>query len=584
MTMRQAVEAQVLNPHCELGEHGLRQILTDVIEEVRQSVNQDIDGAEILHSLLNAPWLQSLLKVYECLQRHLRDSPAPVLDYASGLSLQLLIDIRALQGGSEEAKELYRLLRQPHLQALLSAHDSVAQRDYEPMLPPMPEDLPDDEEATRIVCLVKNKQPLSCNHQRLGLPLPSASPPRAKSPRAGMSSHWETVRRLAWQRLHRGGAFGFQRPAAKSQRLDGRDSSWGSVRRGSFPQTEALCHPVGARPYTPPQYKPTSNCRGCCSKPVSQCRVCYANLLWEPSLNRSAPSVYSSVLIDNIIEELDSENEDETGESAGAPSPLPTSRRWTTSPPCLTAPYCANIDDYLPPGLPRRLRNQSPRIRTAPPSPMRPHRVMAMPQVPPVELAKQESLDELRTSVQLAASSMENSTKDIKLLGEKMAAATERMSDTVQDNSHALVLLSQVVDRLQTLLSASKSDINSPKHVVAEPVSTPKKSPSPKPRGHRPSLTHQSRCSFPSLPSCTSSSSSLSSSLDAPSTSQGTSGLSVSCGGSPRTTVKSKNVPLPQKQHTFADLQTSKHPLINGQEKGGHSNKRKKKKKKKKAT
>lgn len=42
---------------------GLRQILTDVIEEVRQSVNQDIDGAEILHSLLNAPWLQSLLKV-----------------------------------------------------------------------------------------------------------------------------------------------------------------------------------------------------------------------------------------------------------------------------------------------------------------------------------------------------------------------------------------------------------------------------------------------------------------------------------------------------------------------------------------
>lgn len=94
--MRQAVEAQVLNPHCELGEHGqwgkltgtfyhtdivcslvmthrsvcvcvcvagLRQILTDVIEEVRQSINPDIDGAEVLHSLLNADWLQSLLRV-----------------------------------------------------------------------------------------------------------------------------------------------------------------------------------------------------------------------------------------------------------------------------------------------------------------------------------------------------------------------------------------------------------------------------------------------------------------------------------------------------------------------------------------
>lgn len=42
---------------------GLRQILTDVIDEVRQSVSEDIDGAEILHSLLNAAWLQSLLKV-----------------------------------------------------------------------------------------------------------------------------------------------------------------------------------------------------------------------------------------------------------------------------------------------------------------------------------------------------------------------------------------------------------------------------------------------------------------------------------------------------------------------------------------
>lgn len=42
---------------------GLRQILTDVIEEVRQSINPDINGAEVLHSLLNAAWLQSLLRV-----------------------------------------------------------------------------------------------------------------------------------------------------------------------------------------------------------------------------------------------------------------------------------------------------------------------------------------------------------------------------------------------------------------------------------------------------------------------------------------------------------------------------------------
>ncbi|XP_051913814.1 MAGUK p55 subfamily member 4 isoform X3 [Hippocampus zosterae] len=164
--MRQAVEAQVLSPYCELGEQGLRQILTDVVEEVRRTLNQDIDGTEILHSLLNAPWLQSLLKMYECLQRYLRESPAPVLDYTSDLSFQLLIDIKAFPGCSEEAKELDRLLRQPHLQALLSAHDTVAQKNYEPVLPPMSDDVPDEEEATRIVCLVKNKQPLGATIKR----------------------------------------------------------------------------------------------------------------------------------------------------------------------------------------------------------------------------------------------------------------------------------------------------------------------------------------------------------------------------------------------------------------------------------
>lgn len=45
-------------------------------------------------------------------------------------------------------------------QALLSAHDSVARSDYGPVLPPLPDALPEDEEAIRIVCLVKNNQPL----------------------------------------------------------------------------------------------------------------------------------------------------------------------------------------------------------------------------------------------------------------------------------------------------------------------------------------------------------------------------------------------------------------------------------------
>uniref|UniRef100_A0A672YFD3 Membrane protein, palmitoylated 4a (MAGUK p55 subfamily member 4) n=1 Tax=Sphaeramia orbicularis TaxID=375764 RepID=A0A672YFD3_9TELE len=67
---------------------------------------------------------------------------------------------------SAEVRELYGLLNSPHIQALLSSHDSIAQSDFEPVLPPLPEEFPEDEEAMRIVCLVKNNQPLGATIRR----------------------------------------------------------------------------------------------------------------------------------------------------------------------------------------------------------------------------------------------------------------------------------------------------------------------------------------------------------------------------------------------------------------------------------
>uniref|UniRef100_A0A8C8H593 Membrane protein, palmitoylated 4a (MAGUK p55 subfamily member 4) n=1 Tax=Oncorhynchus tshawytscha TaxID=74940 RepID=A0A8C8H593_ONCTS len=98
---------------------GLRQILSDVVEEVKHSINKEINGAKLLNSLLNAPRLKSLLQV--------------------------------------------------SLGALTSAHDTVAQKDYDPVLPPIPDNLADDEEAMRIVCLVKNKQQLGATIKRNGI-------------------------------------------------------------------------------------------------------------------------------------------------------------------------------------------------------------------------------------------------------------------------------------------------------------------------------------------------------------------------------------------------------------------------------
>ncbi|XP_017547220.1 LOW QUALITY PROTEIN: MAGUK p55 subfamily member 4 [Pygocentrus nattereri] len=157
--MRQHVETELMT-HPGLHENSLTKILEDVVEEVRLSIDKDINGADLLHSLLSAPWLNSLLRVYECLLEYTRTSPRPCLLYASTLSQEIMRDMRSLTAPSPEAQELYMLLRARHFQALLSAHDSVAQKDYSPVLPPLPDDLPEDEEAMRIVCLVKNKQPL----------------------------------------------------------------------------------------------------------------------------------------------------------------------------------------------------------------------------------------------------------------------------------------------------------------------------------------------------------------------------------------------------------------------------------------
>jgi len=47
-------------------------------------------------------------------------------------------------------------------QAVLAVHDTVAQKNFEPVLPPLPDDLDDEleEESVKIVRLVKNKEPL----------------------------------------------------------------------------------------------------------------------------------------------------------------------------------------------------------------------------------------------------------------------------------------------------------------------------------------------------------------------------------------------------------------------------------------
>ncbi|XP_070588116.1 MAGUK p55 subfamily member 4 [Erythrolamprus reginae] len=124
---------------------------------------KDIDG--ILYEMLRSPWLQALLKVYECLHQYIKRRPVPFISQAQELMHEVVGLLHRGQQ-SPEMKELRQLLQGSHFKALLLAHDTVAQKDFEPMLPPLTENLPENEEAMRIVCLVKNNQPLGATIKR----------------------------------------------------------------------------------------------------------------------------------------------------------------------------------------------------------------------------------------------------------------------------------------------------------------------------------------------------------------------------------------------------------------------------------
>ncbi|NWX24090.1 MPP4 protein, partial [Aegotheles bennettii] len=145
---------------------GVSHVLTLVLQELSLLCKRDVNGIGVLYDLLRSRWLQALFKIYECLQHYLGKRPVPVTLQARALTREV-VELLHEAPQSGEIKELRRLLRAPHLKAaLLCAHDTVAQKDFEPVLPPLPDNIPENEEAMRIVCLVKNNQPLGATIKR----------------------------------------------------------------------------------------------------------------------------------------------------------------------------------------------------------------------------------------------------------------------------------------------------------------------------------------------------------------------------------------------------------------------------------
>ncbi|KAM9336091.1 MAGUK p55 subfamily member 3-like [Symphorus nematophorus] len=145
---------------------GLHETLALLTSQLHPDANHKEDLV-FLKDVFSEKSLGYLMKIHDRLRQYEKHSPTPVLHSASCLAEDLAEE---LQNGAmeDDERELLLLLSTPHLKAVLSAHDTVAQKNFDPVLPPLPEDLDDDleEESVKIVRLVKNKEPLGATIRR----------------------------------------------------------------------------------------------------------------------------------------------------------------------------------------------------------------------------------------------------------------------------------------------------------------------------------------------------------------------------------------------------------------------------------
>ncbi|XP_067285667.1 MAGUK p55 subfamily member 7 isoform X1 [Pseudorasbora parva] len=142
-------------PGCEIGLYELLSVLPSQLQPHVESA----DDRSFLHAMFGERSLHSLVKIHEKLQCYEDSAPTPVLDSAGTLAQNLTEELQG-RSASNEIRELVKLLSKPHVKSLLSVHDTVARKSYDPELPPLPDDIDDEEDSVKIIRLVKNKEPL----------------------------------------------------------------------------------------------------------------------------------------------------------------------------------------------------------------------------------------------------------------------------------------------------------------------------------------------------------------------------------------------------------------------------------------
>ncbi|TFK10828.1 DNA annealing helicase and endonuclease ZRANB3 [Platysternon megacephalum] len=145
---------------------GLHETLALLTSQLRPDSNHK-EEMGFLRDVFSEKSLSYLMKIHEKLRHYERQSPTPVLHSAAALAEDVIEELQTTPVNNEE-KELLQLLSTPHLRAMLVVHDTVAQKNFDPVLPPLPDNIDDDfdEESVKIVRLVKNKEPLGATIRR----------------------------------------------------------------------------------------------------------------------------------------------------------------------------------------------------------------------------------------------------------------------------------------------------------------------------------------------------------------------------------------------------------------------------------
>ncbi|XP_073485939.1 MAGUK p55 subfamily member 7 [Aquarana catesbeiana] len=139
-------------------ETSLYELLATLPAQLQPHVDSQED-LTFLWDMFGEKSLHSLVKIHEKLHYYEKENPQPIIHSATALAEDLAEELQSKPLNSE-IRELLKLLSKPNFKALLSVHDTVAQKSYDPVLPPMPEDIDDDEDSVKIIRLVKNREPL----------------------------------------------------------------------------------------------------------------------------------------------------------------------------------------------------------------------------------------------------------------------------------------------------------------------------------------------------------------------------------------------------------------------------------------